>query len=134
MIQEVEARKEADKAAHAPADEEAEFQRCLLINQEWNQTITAARDTRIEAENEKRREEILTNIERKKVRQQNLMQLVEQKIEKESVEAKSYITRDNIDKIIEQALANPVDYNFSIDLKGKRSNEVTEEEVAPKSP
>jgi hypothetical protein len=33
-------------------------------------------------------------------------------------QASSFITRENIDQAIEEALANPVDYNFSIDLQG----------------
>ena len=32
--------------------------------------------------------------------------------------SKNFITLENLDAAIEYALANPVDYNFSIDLQG----------------
>jgi len=39
-------------------------------------------------------------------------------VRKEKEQAATFITRANIDEAIEKALANQVDYNFSIDLKG----------------
>lgn len=111
-----------------PADEEAEFQRCLAINDLWNQEIAKKRNVRVEEENERRREEILQNIENKKQREQAILKEVEEKIKREQIAAKSYITRENIDQIIEQALANPIDFNFYIDLQGKRSDEISSED------
>lgn len=34
--------------------------------------------------------------------------------------SKTFITAENIDEAIERALANPVDYNFAIDVEGNR--------------
>lgn len=110
-----------------PADEEAEFQRCFALNQQWNQEISKSRISRIELENEKRREEILLNLEKRKQREEMILQQVEDRVKIEKDNAETFITRDNVDKAIEIALANPIDFNFSIDLNGKRSDIVVDD-------
>ncbi|CAO1397702.1 unnamed protein product [Diamesa hyperborea] len=114
--------------------EEAEFQRMKSINDQWNMEITKVRDARIAKENEERREFIAGRVELKKVREQVEYESIEQRVRNEKENSKTFITRDNIDEAIEFALANPVDYNFSIDLQGNiysatsdKSNEVKPE-------
>lgn len=110
-----------------PADEEAEFQRCFALNQQWNQEISKSRISRIELENEKRREEILLNLEKRKQREEVIIQQVEDRVKIEKDNAETFITRENVDRAIEIALANPIDFNFSIDLNGKRSDIIVED-------
>jgi small subunit ribosomal protein S26 len=115
-----------------PADEEAEFQRCLLINDSWNKDIAKMRTLRVEEDNEKRREEIMMNIEKKKERQESLKKSVEEQIKGEQRAAEGFITRENIDQAIERALANPTSYNYCIDMDGTKKGDSIKEE--PKSP
>lgn len=108
-----------------PADEEAEYQRCSAINEDWNLEIAKRRDARLLQENAERREYILGRLELKKLRDQEEMSKIEALVRQEKENASTFITSDNIDKAIEHSLANPIDYNFSIDLQGKiyRGNE-----------
>lgn len=115
-----------------PADEEAEFQRCFAINAQWNQEIAKGRIVRVEQENERKREEILLNLEKRKLREELILQQVEGKVKIEQEASKTFITRETIDQAIEVALANPLDFNFSIDTHGKRSD-VKEKEVSKES-
>lgn len=101
-----------------PADEEAEYQRCSAINDEWNLEISKRRDARLIKENAERREHILRRLEAKKVRDQDELEKMEIRVRQEKENSATFITADNIDKAIEHALANQVDYNFSIDLQG----------------
>jgi small subunit ribosomal protein S26 len=101
-----------------PADEEAEFQRCKSINDQWNFEISKVRDARLAAENEKRREHIEQRLELKATRVEQKMAEIEQRVKEQKESSATFITRDNIDEAIEQALANPIDFNFSIDLQG----------------
>jgi small subunit ribosomal protein S26 len=101
-----------------PADEEAEFQRCSALNEDWNLEIARKRDERIAKENAERAEFIKGRLEEKVIRDRIKMAKFEEIVKKEKENAPSFITSANIDQAIEQALANPVDYNFSIDLQG----------------
>lgn len=122
---EVERKKIIVAQSLTPADEEAEYQRCSAINDEWNLEIAKRRDARLLQENAERREYILSRLELKKLRDQEEMSKIEALVRQEKENSATFITRDNIDKAIEHSLANPVDYNFSIDLQGKiyRGNE-----------
>lgn len=101
-----------------PADEEAEYQRCSSINDKWNFEIAKRRDARLIQENAERREHILKRLDAKKIRDKNELEQIEARVRREKENSATFITHENIDKAIEHALANPVDYNFSIDLQG----------------
>lgn len=101
-----------------PADEEAEFQRVMAINDAWNLEISQARDTRLANEREQTREFIEQRKKLKKVRDAKILSKVETQVKVEKEQAPTFITQENIDEAIEHALANPTDYNFSIDLQG----------------
>ena len=127
LINEVEERQKMFELQETPADEEAEFQRCFAMNQEWNQEIAKGRISRIEVENEKRREEILLNLEKRKHREEVILQQVEERVKIEKDVAETFITRETVDRAIDIALANPIDFNYSIDTNGKRSDIVEEQ-------
>lgn len=133
LINELAEKKKSIALQETPADEEAEYQRCLAINTQWNLEIAKLRDIRINEENEKRREQILINIENKKARDEDIKRKIEEKVLKVKEESKTFITRENIDQAIEHALANPINYNFSIDLQGNKSTDKSNEEKPEKS-
>jgi small subunit ribosomal protein S26 len=101
-----------------PADEEAEFQRCSSINDQWNLEIAKIRNERLAKENAERAEFIKSRLEAKKIRDEENLRKVDAIVKREKELAPTFVTRDNIDEAIEKALANPSDYNFSIDLQG----------------
>lgn len=107
-----------DHLVQTPEQEEEEFQRCIDLNNEWNAKIAEERNARLEKEFAERREFIKQRLELAKEREEERMERIEEIVRKEKEAAKSFITRENIDAAIETALANPVDYNFSIDLRG----------------
>ncbi|XP_053953434.1 probable 28S ribosomal protein S26, mitochondrial [Anastrepha ludens] len=108
----------ADHIVLTPEQEEAEFQRCLLENEAWNQTIAAERNERLQKERERQAVEIRERLEAARLRGEERLERAEEIVRREKELAKTFITRDNLEVAIEQALANPVDYNFSIDLQG----------------
>lgn len=116
--EEVEKKKQIAAEAVTPADEEAEFQRCSTINEQWNLEIAKNRDERLARENAERAEFIKGRLEAKKIREHETMMKIEETVRREKENSVNFITSANIDEAIEQALANPVDFNFSIDLQG----------------
>lgn len=108
----------ADHLVQTPEQEEDEFQRCINLNNEWNATIAKERSVRLEKEFAERREYIKERLELAKEREEERIRRIEEIVRKEKEAAKNFITRENVDAAIETALANPVDYNYSIDLRG----------------
>jgi len=115
---EVESKRERRLQEQTPADEEAEYQRVMAINDAWNLQIAQIRDARIAKVNAETREFIARRKEDKKIRDAEILERIEAKVRAEKEQSATFITRDNIDQAIEHALANPTDYNFSIDLQG----------------
>lgn len=130
LIQEVGDKRTFLELHATPADEEAEFQRCLAINEVWNNDIAQMRDIRILEENENRREQILMSLDNKKVRDELVRNEIEQKVKQEEEASKHFITQANIDQAIEHALANPVSFEYSIDLQGtKKGDSIKEQQL-----
>lgn len=119
FFREENANKQAMKEASlTPADEEAEFQRCSAINEGWNLEIKKIRDARVEQENSTRRAYIKQRLAERDIRKTSELEAVEAHVRKEKEASATFITSENIDQAIENALANPVDFNYSIDLQG----------------
>lgn len=116
--EEVESKKILRAQEMTPADEEAEYQRVSGVNEAWNLKCAQVRDARIARRNAKNREFIQERLDLKKVREAEFMAKIEEKVRKEKESSATFITRETIDQAIEHALANPTDYNFSIDLQG----------------
>ncbi|KAM7358244.1 mitochondrial ribosomal protein S26 [Cochliomyia hominivorax] len=98
--------------------EEAEFQRCLRENEKWNQEIALIREQRLAREREEKAKYVEERLRLAREREEERMEKIEALVKKEKELSKTFITRENLELAIEQALANPVDYNFSIDLHG----------------
>ncbi|KZC08605.1 PREDICTED: probable 28S ribosomal protein S26, mitochondrial [Dufourea novaeangliae] len=95
-----------------------DFIKCNEINEDWNKQVAAERQQRLAAEREKRIEDIQMKLEAKKERDLLLQAKVDAEIRKAKEEASSFITRDNIDEAIKEALYTIVDHNAAIDLDG----------------
>ncbi|CAD7005751.1 unnamed protein product [Ceratitis capitata] len=108
----------ADHIVLTPEQEEAEFQRCMQENEAWNQKIAVERNERLQRELEEKAVEIRQRLEAARIREEERLERADEVVRREIELSKSFITRDKLDTAIEQALANPVDYNFSLDLKG----------------
>lgn len=132
LREEVQAKKAAVLAAATPADEEAEYQRCSAINEEWNLEIAKIRNARVEKENAERRTYILQRVDDKKTRDREELEKIEARVRKEKKVAPTFITRETIDKAIDLALANPTEFNFSIDHQGNQYKEGEEKPGKPK--
>lgn len=98
------------------------------MNDKWNNEISIAREARILEENEQRREQILQNLDRAEIRSKDLKESFEKKVNVEMENSKTFITEENLQQYIEQALASPVNFNYSIDQQGNASNKITKEE------
>lgn len=116
--EEVESKKRMVAQSLTPADEEAEFQRCSSINDEWNLEIAKKRDIRLKEANAARRAHIERGLELKTIHQKEVSDRIEEIVRKEKESSATFITRASIDRAIEEALANPTEPNFSIDLQG----------------
>ncbi|CRL02046.1 CLUMA_CG015061, isoform A [Clunio marinus] len=101
-----------------PADEEAEFERCKSINDEWNQEIANIRDARYARIMKKRCEKLETSLDHLERIKELQMTKIEERVRIQKEKSTTFITRKNIDQAIEHALSNQVDFNFSIDLQG----------------
>lgn len=118
LREEVARKKELLEQSFTPTDEEAEFEKCLEINAKWNAEIAQIREKRIEAEREQRFIYIQERLQLQDQKQAEMQAKFEESVKKQKELAPTFITRENIDKAIENALAGKADYTFAIDLQG----------------
>ena len=108
---------EVDHEVHLKEFEE-DFSKCNALNDEWNERVKIERDeyfkTQIELEVQQARE----ILESKILLEEERMEELEQVVREQKQLANTFITPENVDEVIEYALNNPTDYNFSIDLEG----------------
>ncbi|XP_015523757.2 probable 28S ribosomal protein S26, mitochondrial [Neodiprion lecontei] len=98
--------------------EEEDFVRCVALNNEWNESKAKARDERLAKAREVRREEILRKIIAQEQLAAKQLENIEKTVKRVKEEAITFITEKNIDQAIEDALNNPVDHNWALDLEG----------------
>lgn len=108
----------ADHLVVTPEEELAELERCRHLNDAWNATIAAERSERLERQLADRQAFILQRLELKEAREAAALAEAEEIVRREKQLSATYILKHNLDAAIEHALANPVDYNFAIDLQG----------------
>merc|ERR1712080_30411 len=80
--------------------------------------IAALRAKRLEQEAEQRKLEIAENIECIEKEEKVRIEKVDAFVRQEAKEIKNMIKQEDVVKAIEEALANPVDYEFAIDTEG----------------
>ncbi|KAF4531457.1 hypothetical protein B566_EDAN004228 [Ephemera danica] len=108
----------AKSAGAGSGVEEEEFSRCMAINEEWNRASAAIREQRLAEQAKSRAERALRGLAVHEALQAEKAAIVEQMVEAEKELGGTYITAERLDAAIEEAIANPVDYNFCIDLEG----------------
>ncbi|XP_038135391.1 28S ribosomal protein S26, mitochondrial [Cyprinodon tularosa] len=111
---------ETGSQAEERARQEEEEHRALMDwNNQENLRMLKARISRIQKEEE---EAEIKKMEAAVQREEELQEFIRQK-EKEILqlqeEAKNFITLENLDQRIEEALDNPKNYNFAVDKEGK---------------
>lgn len=108
----------ADHIVLTPEKEEEEFQRCLNENVAWNAKIASERDVRLAKEREEKVAYVQERLDAHKLIKEERLEQANKRIQYEIQQSKTFITHENLDQAIEVALANPVDYNFAIDMAG----------------
>ncbi|CAL7938151.1 unnamed protein product [Xylocopa violacea] len=100
------------------ANAEKDFEICNYLNDQWNLRIAALREERLTNERKNRKEVIATKVQEKKERDLKIQERVDSEIKKAKEMAPTFITPENIDTAILQALENIVDHNVAIDIHG----------------
>ncbi|XP_022123028.2 probable 28S ribosomal protein S26, mitochondrial [Pieris rapae] len=95
-----------------------EWLKCEELNDKWNKQIAADREERRKKELEAMEEFALLRMETKDKALKERIERASEKIKKEKELSTTFVTRENLEETIENVLANPIDYNFAIDLKG----------------
>lgn len=106
-------------------EEETDYNNSMKINEEWNKQIAAEREIRLAKEKEEKRLKVLEGIAYKKQKDAEIKAEVDKKIRETIQLEPTFITRDNIDQAIEEALANVVSYNKAIDTNGNWHTEIS---------
>lgn len=114
--------------------EEAEHVQLLSVNEQENAKVAKQRDLRLQKEAIEREEKIrsdLLSIEAEKKEQEKKLEAF---IEAEAKELEKMIKLEDLEKAIEVALDNPVDYEFAIDSEGHiyKGRETQSLKVPPK--
>ncbi|XP_053615205.1 small ribosomal subunit protein mS26 [Plodia interpunctella] len=100
--------------------EAEEWLQCVEINDKWNAQVALEREERRKKELAAMEEYALARMEAKDRERKEKLAKASEEIRKQKELAKHYITPETLEAAIDHALANPVDYNYAIDLKGNR--------------
>ncbi|XP_028159504.1 small ribosomal subunit protein mS26 [Ostrinia nubilalis] len=113
--------------------EAQEWERCVELNEKWNAQVALEREERRKQELVKMEEAALMRMEAKDRELRERIQKASEQIRREKELSSTFITPDTLDAAIDHALANPVDYNFAIDLQGNQF-QGRDTPVPPKKP
>lgn len=108
------------EAGQKSIEEDAEWAEGLLRIKQWNEEVAAKRNERLAQERKMKEEEIHQRILEEEKQQEQRLQEIEEYIRKEKELSVSYITPDNIDKTIEDCLEKVTDYNWAVDVRGRK--------------
>ncbi|KAI4464423.1 28s ribosomal protein s26 mitochondrial [Holotrichia oblita] len=97
-----------------------DFARCNKINDEWNSDIQSKRIEYFENTLEENINLAKESLQKRLELEQFKLEEAEKIVTEQKELSKTFITADNIDEAIERSLANPVDYNFAVDLDGNK--------------
>lgn len=98
----------------------AEWEESLLLIKQWNEEVAMKRNARLEMERKLKEEEIQQRIIEEERLEEQRLQEIEDFIRKEKELSKSYITPENIDQTIEECLERVTDYNWAVDVRGRK--------------
>lgn len=111
---------ETGSMAEEKAQQEAEEHRALMAwNKEENLRLLTLRVERVQKETEEAERKKVEAVLQREQKQQELLKEKEREILQLQEDAKHFITLENLDQRIEEALDNPKNYNFAIDKEGR---------------
>lgn len=111
---------ETGSLAAERARKDAEEHRALMAwNREENQRMLQLRVQRVQKEKEEAERKKLEAALERQQKQQEFIQMKEEEVLQLQEEAKHFITLENLDQRIDEALDNPKNYNFAIDKNGR---------------
>ncbi|ENN72708.1 probable 28S ribosomal protein S26, mitochondrial [Dendroctonus ponderosae] len=93
---------------------------CHAINDQWNAKVKVERESRIARELQEAKEIARQKLEAEQEKQKQILELAEEIVKKEKEASATFITAENIDEAIDNALNDTVDYNFAIDSNGEK--------------
>ncbi|XP_054913244.1 28S ribosomal protein S26, mitochondrial [Poeciliopsis prolifica] len=99
--------------------EEEEHRSLMDWNNQENLRLLKARVLRIQQEEEEAERKKMEAAIQREQEQQEFIRQKEEEILKLQEEAKNFVTLENLDQRIDEALDNPKNYNFAIDKEGK---------------
>ncbi|XP_015590406.1 probable 28S ribosomal protein S26, mitochondrial isoform X2 [Cephus cinctus] len=100
------------------AAEAADFEKCSAINNEWNEEIADIRKYRLHKERTQRDVGNWWRMKNYKEMLAENQEKVEEEVRSVKKQAESFITAENIDQAIEEALTIVIDHNAAIDHDG----------------
>ncbi|XP_040917249.1 28S ribosomal protein S26, mitochondrial [Toxotes jaculatrix] len=111
---------ETGSQAEERARQEAEEHRALMAwNNEENLRLLKIRVMRVQKEKEEAERKQLEAVIKREQQHQEFIKEKEKEILQLQEDAKNFITLENLDQRIEEALDNPKNYNFAIDKEGR---------------
>uniref|UniRef100_A0A3P8S7T1 Small ribosomal subunit protein mS26 n=1 Tax=Amphiprion percula TaxID=161767 RepID=A0A3P8S7T1_AMPPE len=111
---------ETGSRAEERARQEAEEHQALMAwNDQENLRLLKLRVLRVQQEAEEAQRKKLEVIMQREQQQQELLKEKEKEILQLQEDIKNFITLENLDQRIEEALDNPKNYNFAIDKEGR---------------
>lgn len=111
---------ETGSLAEERARQEKEEHRSLMAwNDQENQRLLKLRVARLQKEKEEAERKQMEAAMQRELSQEEFIKQREKEILQLQEEAKNFITLENLDQRIEEALDNPKNYNFAIDRQGR---------------
>ncbi|RVE52583.1 hypothetical protein evm_002702 [Chilo suppressalis] len=96
-----------------------EWERCVIINDKWNAQVAAEREERRKIQLAEMEELALAKMEAKDKELKERLEKAAEEVRRQKALCETFITPDKLEEAIDYALANPIDYNYAIDLHGK---------------
>lgn len=111
---------ETGSLAEERSRQEMEEHRALMAwNDQENLRLLKLRITRVQKEKEEAERKILEAAIQREQKQQEFIREKEKEVLQLQEEAKNFITLENLDQRIEEALDNPKNYNFALNKEGR---------------
>jgi len=118
----------------AAQKEEDEHLNMVKMNEEENQRIAELRATRLKVEAGERKVRITEELETFHENERERIAAADEMVERQTVEMENRIRVEDLEKAIETALANPIDYEYAIDNEGHifRGRKAKSNKIDPK--
>lgn len=102
----------------AAKKEEKEHLKLIQLNEDDNKRVAAVRADRLKLEAEERKARIAQELEEFQFNETKRIAKADEMVERHKDEMENRIRREDLEKAIETALANPVDFEYAIDTAG----------------